>query len=97
MCTLKDFKNAKKNENYFFCTQNIVCFLKPVKSTCNDTLLLSITNTDVLKVTGHHQLCNCSFTILAGGVPRFNESKYFIISHVVRCYTCMKNTEHLVL
>ena len=25
--------------------------------------------------------------------PRFNEAKYFIISHVVRSYTCMKNTE----
>ena len=54
--TLKTQKN-----DFYFCTQTILCFLLPVKSTGNDTLPLSITNTGVFKGTGHHQLCNCFY------------------------------------
>ena len=84
----------KRNEMIFFCTQNILClsFFKRLNRLVTTGTASIYNEYRRFKGTGHHQLCNCYFTIFL-----FNEPKYFIISHVVRSHTCMKNNEMLVI
>ena len=94
--TLKDFKNAKTENNYFLNPEQF-CLLKQVKSAGNDTLPLSIPKTGVFTDDGHHQLRIRDLLFFARGVLKINEAKYFIISHIACWYTCIKNTVALVL
>ena len=63
----------------------------------NDTLLPSIPNTRVLKTLATTSYAFLVYYVLHVASPRINEAKYFIILHVACKYTCIENTEALIL
>ena len=79
-----------------FCIQSFLAFLTD-KADGNDTLLLSIPSTCVLKTLVTTSYESQVYYVLHVASPRVNEAKHSIISHVACKYTCIKNTAALVL